>query len=94
MIKKSLRPSPERPRDRRRAQRRPEAAAHAFSVVLADGPEDVENKGSFRPAIRRVLDATREHVSLQRSKFVRDPVDHERLHSFEYEAELLVIVAV
>ena len=37
-----------------------------------------------------MLDAAREHVCLQRAKFVRDSRHDERLHPLEDEPELLV----
>ena len=41
-----------------------------------------------------MLDAARQDVALHRAELVRDAVDHERLHSLEDEAELLVRMAV
>jgi len=41
-----------------------------------------------------VLDAAGEHVALQRAELVRLPVDDERLHPAQDDAELFVLVAV
>ncbi len=66
----------------------------ALAVVLADRTEDVEHERALGPTISRVLDSAREHVRLERAELVRDPVDYERLHAFEDDAELLVGVTV
>jgi len=66
----------------------------ALPVVLADGPEDVEDERAIRPAIRGVLDTARKDVRLHRAELVRHSVDDERLHPFEDDAELLVRMVV
>jgi hypothetical protein len=68
--------------------------APALEVVLAHRREDVEDERAVRAALRRVLDASREHVRVERSKLVRHAVDDESLHPLEHDPELLVRMAV
>jgi hypothetical protein len=57
----------------------------ALGVVLADRREDIQDERAFRPAVRRVLDASRQSVCLERAELVRSAVDDQRLHPFEHD---------
>jgi 2-iminobutanoate/2-iminopropanoate deaminase len=65
-----------------------------LEVVLSHRLEDVDDRGAVGAAVRGVLDAARDDVSLHRADRVLDAVDDEDLDAAEADAELLVRVAV
>lgn len=66
----------------------------ALGVVLADRREDIQHERAFGPAVRRVLDASRQDVRLELAELVGNAGDDQRLHPFEDDPQLLVGMAV